>query len=252
MSDDYAMPYHYAWLIWSTTFLLPWLALYVANPRLRTVIWRSSLGTALLGLTEPIFVPDYWNPPSLFELARRTGFDIESLIFAFAIGGIGTGLYNTLTRQHDVPVAAAERNAPLHRLHAAALFVPVAAFVPLYALDWNPIYPVFVSFILGAIASVICRPGLLGKTLVGGALFFGLYAIFMLGLKWLAPGYIAAVWNLRALRGGLLFGIPVEELVFGLTFGLYWTGVYEHMMWNASVPHGDVWPERRVPARRTG
>ncbi len=52
-------------------------------------MWRASFATALLGLTEPIYVPRYWTPPSLFELAQRTGFDIESLIFAFAIRGIG-------------------------------------------------------------------------------------------------------------------------------------------------------------------
>lgn len=43
--------------------------------------------TSLLGLTEPIFVPKYWNPPSLFNLAQNTGFDIESLLFSFGIGG---------------------------------------------------------------------------------------------------------------------------------------------------------------------
>lgn len=231
------MSYHYAWLIWASTFLGPWLALYLANPRLRTVIWRASLATALFGLTEPIFVQEYWSPPSLFELAWRTGFDIESLIFSFAIGGIGTALYNTLTHQHDITVPAAERTAARHRLHRAAMFVPLVSFVPLYALPWNPIYPAIVSFTLGAIASVLCRPSLLRKTLTGGVLFFGLYAIFMLGLSLLAPGYIAAVWNLPELYGGLLFGIPVEELVFGLTFGLYWTSVYEHLTWSASVPH---------------
>jgi hypothetical protein len=71
-------------------FLLPWAWLYLANPGHRKVMWRTSLVTALLGLTEPIYVPIYWNQPSLFELAQRTGFDIESLIFAFAIGGIGS------------------------------------------------------------------------------------------------------------------------------------------------------------------
>jgi hypothetical protein len=40
---------------------------------------------------------DYWNPPSLFDLARTSGFDIESLIFSFGIGGIGAVLYNLLT-----------------------------------------------------------------------------------------------------------------------------------------------------------
>ena len=84
------MIYHYVWLVWSVLFLLPWVWLYLANPGHRKVMWRTSLVTALLGFTEPIYVPVYWNPPSLFELAQRTGFDIESLIFTFAIGGIGS------------------------------------------------------------------------------------------------------------------------------------------------------------------
>lgn len=45
-----------------------------------------SLATAFFGLTEPLFVPEYWNPPTLFDLAQRTGFDLESLIFCFGIG----------------------------------------------------------------------------------------------------------------------------------------------------------------------
>jgi hypothetical protein len=66
-------------------------------------------------------------------------------------------------------------------------------------------------------------------------LFFGLYGIFILGLRWSSPGYIEQVWNLRALSGLLIAGIPAEELLFGLTFGMYWTGVYEHLAWTAIV-----------------
>ena len=214
--------------------------LYAVNVPLRSTMWRASAATALLGLTEPIFVPDYWNPPSLFDLASRTGFDIESMIFAFAIGGIGSGLYRTLTRQHVAPMSAAERAAPLHRFHWAALLVPFVSFVPLYLLPWNPIYPVITSLVVGAIASVICRPGLRANTVTGGVLFLGLYAAFMLGLKWFAPGYIPAAWNLPALRGSLVYGIPLEELLFGLAFGLYWAGVYEHFTWSENVTPGGV------------
>lgn len=231
------MRHHYVWLLWSSAFLLPWIVLYLTNPFSRTVMWRASLATAVLGLTEPIFVPEYWNPPSLFELAQRTGFDIESLIFSFAIGGIGAVLYNAMTRRHLVPVRAEQRAEPLHRFHLAALVVPIVAFVPLYFLPWNPIYPALAALGLGAIASVLCRPGLTTNTVVGGILFLGLYTAFMLGLKWFAPGYIAEVWNLHDLRGELVYGIPVEELLFGFAFGLYWTGVYEHFTWRESVPH---------------
>lgn len=228
------MKQHYVWLLWSTSFLGAWMVLYLANPKLRTVMWQSSLATALFGLTEPLFVPAYWNPPSLFELAQRTGFDLESLIFAFAIGGVGTVLYDALTRRHLVSVSLAERTAPRHRHHREALLLPFVAFVPLFFLPWNPIYPVLTSLVLGAIASVLCRPELRRKTVIGGFLFLGLYAVFMLGLKWFAPGYIAAVWNLPALRGGLVYGIPVEELLFGFAFGSYWASVYEHFTWSRS------------------
>ena len=86
------MTYHYVWLIWSSAFLVPWVLLYSLFPRHRAAMWWSSIFMAPFGLTEPLFVPGYWNPPSLFELAQRTGFDIESIIFSFGIGGIAAVL----------------------------------------------------------------------------------------------------------------------------------------------------------------
>ena len=82
-------------------------------------------------------MPEYWNPPSLFELAQRTGFDIESLIFSFALGGIGAVLYNALTKRPFGPVSAAERSRPLHRFHSVALWLPYVLFVPLYFVSFR-------------------------------------------------------------------------------------------------------------------
>ena len=231
------MRYHYVWLIWSSAFLLPWIVLYLMNPLLRPVMWRTSAVTAALGVTEPMFVPTYWNPPSLFELAQRTGFDIESVIFSFAIGGIGVVLYNALTRAHLVSAPSAMRHERLHRFHRMALLVPIATFVPLAFLPWNAIYPAIAALVLGSAASILCRPHLAKSMLIGGALFLGLYAAFMVGLLWTAPGYIAQVWNLPALSGGLVYGIPLEEFLFGAAFGSYWSGVYEHYTWTERVPH---------------
>ena len=106
------MKYHYVWLGWSSGFLIPWLALYLANPRFRPVMWRVSFGDGGVRPDRAHLLPEYWNPPSLFELAQRTGFDIESLIFSFAIGGIGAVLYNALTKRPFGPVSAAERSRP--------------------------------------------------------------------------------------------------------------------------------------------
>ena len=229
------MSYQYVWLTWASAFMLPWGALYLVNPQQRAVMWRTSLGTMPLGLTEPLFVPEYWNPPSLFDLAARTGFDVESLIFCFAIGGIGAVAYNTITRQKLVAVPAQEKTQHVHRFHRYALAAPYVLFVPLYFLPWNPIYPSMVCLIVGAIASILCRPDLARKTFLGGALFLAIYTVFMFGLETIAPGYIESVWNLPALSGIAVWGIPVEELMFGFTFGMYWTGIYEHFSWRRSV-----------------
>lgn len=229
------MDYQYVWLAWSLAFLAPWLLLYVYWPAMRREMLIVSAATSLLGLTEPIFVPAYWNPPTLFDLAQRTGFDVESLIFCFAIGGIGAVAYNALTGRAVQPMAHAERHAPRHAYHRLAVAVPFIVFAPLYLLPWNPIYPGIVALAVGGAANVLCRPDLARNTLVGGALFLGLYLLFMLVLIASAPGYIEAVWNLAALSGMRVVGIPLEELAFGLTFGLYWAGVYEHLGWRRSA-----------------
>ena len=228
------MSYHYVWMFWSSAFLLPWLVLWLLAPSVRSLMWRASLVTALFGLTEPLFVPEYWNPPSLFDLARKTGFDIESLIFCFALGGVGAALYNVLTRRAPTRLPRIVQSHRRHRWHRITLTVPVVVFIGFYFLSWNPIYPAILAMVAGAAAAMACRPDLVAKTLLGGVIFFGYYALFMLALLVFAPGYIAQVWNLSALSGVQVVGIPLEELLFGLAFGMYWTGAYEHLTWHTT------------------
>jgi len=225
------MKFHYVWLLWSSAFLMPWIGLYVLYPRHRVVMLRTSVFMAFFGLTEPLFVPAYWNPPSLFELAQRTGFDLESFIFAFALGGVGAVLYNGLTGWEMAPLDVRERRHPRHRMHRIALLATFVAFPILYVLPWNVIYASIAAMLVGTIGGLLCRPDLLRKTWIGGLLFLGFYMVFLLGLKWSAPGYIEEVWNLPVLSGVTPFGLPLEELLFGLTFGLYWAAVYEHVAW---------------------
>jgi len=225
------IPERYVWLVWSSAFLLPWLGAFAACPRQRKAMLWASLFTMPFGLTEPLFVPEYWNPPRLFDLAQKTGFDIESLIFCFGIGGIGAVLYNLWTRQRLAPVADSEHRAPRHKFHYWALAAPFLSFPLLYLLSWNPIYPSIIAMTLGALVTLLCRPDLVRKTGLGALLFLGYYSIFLLGLEWTAPGYIERVWNLAALSGLSVASFPVEELLFAAAFGAYWAGVYEHVTW---------------------
>lgn len=228
--------YQYVWLIWASAFLVPWLVLWFVYPRDRTIMLRASAMTMAFGLTEPIFVPEYWNPPSLFDLAQRSGFDLESFIFTFATGGIGVMLYRVLTGARTLPVEGPEQRRARHRHHRVALLAAPGLFVPLYALPWNPIYAAIAALVCGAIAAVACRPDLLRNTLVGGALFLAFYTVFMLSLVAFAPGYIPRVWRVAELIPVRPAGIPIEELLFGVSFGAYWSAVYEHLTWQRVAP----------------
>ena len=221
-----------AWLTFSLILLGIWAVIWIVKPLIRKEMLWASILTAPFGLTEPIFVPEYWNPPSLFNLAANTGFDIESIIFSFAIGGIGAVLYETFVKVKHVKMSSHEMCLPRHRLHLLALFSPFIAFVLLYFLTtMNPIYSISIAMIIGSVSAILCRPDLTKKIILGSFLFLGLYFVFFLAFNLTYPGIVEQIWNLKAISGILILGVPIEELMFALAFGALWSSYYEHIKW---------------------
>jgi hypothetical protein len=191
-----------------------------------------SLWTSLLGLIEPLFVPAYWNPPSLFDLAQRTGFDVESLLFSFGIGGLTVVIYEWMFRIRHETVSLVERHQPRHRFHVLVLLsAPLIFVLLLAATSLNPIYSAILSLAGGGLLTWWCRPDLIRKMVMSAFLFLGLYLIYFLTLVATYPDYVTRVWNLRAISGILVIGIPIEELLFAFTLGFLWSSVYEHLRW---------------------
>ena len=226
----------YIWLIWSLIILGLWAIIYLLKKDFRKIMLPVSLATMLFGFTEPLFVSGYWSPPSLFGLAQKTGFDIESFIFSFSIGGIGAILYRILFPVLEIGMNMEEKNQRRHRQHSYILMVPVAIFLLLSVTTrLNHIYCGIIALFTGALATLYCRPDLKGKVWVGGLLFMLLYFFYFGSILLFFPGYVKAHWNLPSLIGVLILGIPLEELFFAFTFGMYWSGLYEHINWNKNV-----------------
>lgn len=223
----------YAYLSLSGGLFVVWVTLYVLRRDLKTSMMRVSLCTALLGITEPLFVPRYWNPFTLFDLARRTGFDLESLLFSFSIGGIVFVVYELLFHVGPIVAIGDERHKERHRLHTLAVLSSPLLFGILNATtQLNPIYSSAIALVIGFFATLYCRPDLWRKMIVSGGLFVAIYFFVFAVFSAAFPGYVEAVWNLKAISGVRLVGVPLEELMFGFTFGLYWSSVYEHLTWH--------------------
>ena len=191
-----------------------------------------SLWTSLLGLTEPIFVPEYWSPPSLFDLALRTGFDIESLFFSFGIGGIAVVIYGLIFKVKNISISDKEHRSVRHRFHLwTILSAPAILILLLLTTNLNPIYSSIIAMIVGGLSACYCRPDLKKKIITSGFLFLGLYFFYFLSLIVMYPGYVEKVWNLSVISGVLVLGIPLEELMFAFSFGFLWSSIYEHIAW---------------------
>jgi hypothetical protein len=224
------------WFIWSLIILAIWAVIYLAKRDFRKEMLKMSLITMPFGLTEPLFVPEYWFPPSLFNLAEQTEFDVESLIFSFAIGGVGTVLYNIIFKRKYATIPHTERSHSKHALHLYILFIPAIVFVILSLFTpLNHIYCGIIAMFLGGLSTLYCRPDLKGKIWVGGILFTMLYFIYFGSILLFYPQYVELYWNLDNLTHILVLGIPIEELFFAFTFGMYWSGLYEHLYWRKLI-----------------
>ncbi len=220
------------WFVWSLGLIVIWLIVYLLRRDARKRMLWASLITTPFGLTEPLFVPEYWHPPSLFDLAHRTGFDIESLIFCFGIGGLGIIFYDLIFKVEHRKMSEGEMHQHRHRFHIWTLLSPIIVFpLSYFFIDWNVIYSATLAMFVAGLAALWCRPDLKAKIWIGGLLFLAFYAVYFLSLGLLAPGYVEKVWTLSAISGIEFIGIPIEELVFAFTFGMLWSSYYEHLNW---------------------
>lgn len=217
------MPENTIWFVWSLGLIAVWLAVFVFyRTARRRMLWASFL-TMPFGFSEPLFVPAYWDPPSLFDLARRTG---------FAIGGLGIVIYDLVFPVEHEKMDWTERHHRRHRFHFWTLVSPFLLFPALYFLmDMNPIYVAIISMFVGGLTALWCRPDLKTKIWVSGGLFSIFYFVYFIPLVLFIPGFVERVWTLPALSGIIVFGIPIEEMLFAFTFGMLWSSYYEHLNW---------------------
>jgi hypothetical protein len=217
------------WFSWSLLLLCIWGIVYAAlkSPESRHEMLVVSAWTSLLAFTEPLFVPAYWNPPSLFGLAQSTGFDIESFIFSFGIGGLAVVLYELIIPVRHVPFLKKHT----HLYHPLALvFTPLLFVVIILLTRVNPIYAAIIALLSGGCLVLVVRSDLRRKMFMSAIIFLGLYSAYFLTLVVSAPGYVQRVWDLAALSGLEILGIPLEELAFAFSFGFFWSGVYEYAL----------------------
>jgi len=72
------------------------------------------------------------------------------------------------------------------------------------------------------------RPDLIFHSLWGGIFFLIIYFILFTLFNVFFPNFITTAYHLKNLSGIFIGTIPIEELLYALSFGLLWSPLYEY------------------------
>ena len=148
----------------------------------------------------------------------------EDLLFAFLIGGIASVIYEAIFKKRYVKKQG--QKYPYWIL-AIIIFGFSWMIFGSIILKFNSIYVSIASFLMAGIPMLVFRNDLIENALLSGLLVAILMFIFYLFFLFLYPGIIQKWWLLSNISGILIFGAPLEELIWGFSWGFLAGPVYE-------------------------
>src|SRR5258708_3971229 len=201
-----------------------WVCSLLGKKHRAEIRW-GSLISAPMALTSLLFVPQYWTPPSLFDLDQKIRVGIEDFLWAAAVGGIASVVAEILLKERLSVIRKAAR-----KRHFAPLAVVVVVFPALEF--WHPgktIYNTIIAFAIGAVVIAVLRSDLIPTMLIGALSFTALYFVLFLLVLLLYPDFVKRYYTLSHLLGIYVRGVPIEELLFAGTGGAVWSVAYEYV-----------------------
>lgn len=227
----------YEYLIGCFILSIIWLIAFILRKDLRKpMIWSSIMYALIMGilfivikffqnfgLITQTIVPGYWNPNTLFNLTRISGgYGIEDGLFMFFVGGIATFVYEYFCKK-KIKIKKHYK----HHIRAPIVGILVAILFGII-FNFNLIYTFIVFGLAGAISIWIERKDLIKHSLFGGLSFMIIYFIAFLLFNLIFPDFITRVYNLENLSRVMIFTVPIEELLYAISFGLIWAPIYEY------------------------
>lgn len=229
----------YEFLIWTLLLGAVWCIAYLAQSELRRKMWWSSWIAFPFGLGELYFIPNYWTPQTLFDLGMRYRIDIESFALMFFLGGLAAAVYEGVLKKH-IPLAQKFCH-PACRCYTPLIATLVTFIVLTRAFSgWNIIYPSSFACLAGGVFAMIIYPKLRNHVLLGGVLFAAFYWVSLGVIDLFSPGWIMSTWNRAALSGTTLLRVPLEEILFGFSFGMLWAPLFEEVCSNFHLTRKDI------------
>ncbi len=222
--------FKYAYLILDIPFFVIWVLFFLLSKETRKEqLIMSVLFIPAGPLSELLYFSDYWAPASVFSFSIGPVIVyIEDLIFAFALGGVGSVIYEAIfSKILSVPKGS------VHYVIAIPLIILVGGLVTvsLFLLGVNSIFATSLGFIVAALLIVSQRKDLFIDSLLSGVLItvimfiaYGVLIVFIPNTNEL----IRQGWLLYGTQFDIrILGIPLTEMMWYFTWGMVAGPLYE-------------------------
>lgn len=212
-------------------FFTLWLVLFIQSPAIRNPLLMMS---ALSGLAGPIsefwHYQDYWHPDYLLPIKLGNWrFGIEDYLLSFFLAGIATALFETVAIKKGwkpLPPVSWKYLIRLDMFGNAGILL-IIFFSSIMRL--NSIYAILLALLLLSVVLYCKKPDWLFYALPLAFAFSVFYWIlFRFAFMPAFPGIFEKWWNLKALWGIRLFGVPVEEPLWAFGVALFGGPVYRY------------------------
>lgn len=214
----------YDFLILALLFLLPGCVVFILRRDLRGVIAVMALFALPFAGTEFLFYPAYWEPVFLFDLARTIGFGIEDVIFVIGLAAFTATGYAFVFRKRYTPRPKGRAG---WSFRAGVFLLATFALVAIaWAFSIPMIYGSVIIMYLAVAVIVILRRDLILPALLGAVVTAATYFILCLIFAVLFPAAFTNVWHTDMFMNVFLFGVPIEEVLYGSAAGAIATVFY--------------------------
>lgn len=221
------MGYQYTYLIGILIGLLIWVFLFLKRKDTRKEMIFFSLILGILGpLAEIAYTKDWWQPLTI----TNTRIGIEDFVFGFIVGGVAAIIYSFLFNK-KVKVKKVkkikEQKRNINLLMMLSLLVLIFSF-GLLILKLNSFISTILALIIPTIIIYIKRGDLIKDSFLSGFSLLIIAIITYHLLNLITPGFFDAFWYFQNIGKIIIFGIPLEEIVWFFLVGAFIGPLYEY------------------------
>ena len=216
--------YQYAYLVGNILLFLIWFVIFYFRKDLRKEQIIVGLIVALFApITDYLFFfSDYWRPEYSMSLnLKSVVVGIESPLFGFLIGGISTAIYEFFMKRKAL------FSKPRNFLTILVIISNISGVFLLILIGLNSIWASVIMLILCSLYMVYKDKDLKGdmfwSSITLTFIIIVLYSIWF----WIYPDAYQKFWIVNNLSGLKIGRIPIEEVVWFFSAGLFIGILYE-------------------------